>query len=109
MPLSERTTLPRATRFNATVLFNRAGQLTTSSPLRPRIRCAWAANRTPSLLMFTVLPTPVASFDLRCHTFYRISRSIGNLADARRSALSLAHLGFHPSLFRSAVLSVESP
>jgi hypothetical protein len=46
-------------------------------------------NRTPLLLMFTVLPVPLSSPFLLLRILYRKSRSIGNLSDARRSFVSL--------------------
>src|SRR5579884_1217421 len=52
-------------------------------------RSTWSVvNRTPLLLMFTVLPAPASSPDLRVSTRYFTSRSIGKRSAPRRSLLS---------------------
>ena len=102
LPSSDRTTLPGATSFSATLLFSSAGQLMETSKRRPGSSKRSVVNSTPLLLRLMVTPAPSSSVLLRFRILKRTSRSSGKRSALRRSSLSFSKLIFA----RASMLSV---
>src|SRR4051794_32488408 len=90
---SVRTRRPIATSLRGSVSLSCAGQLTASSTRSPSGSAVSVVNRTPPLLILTVLPVPTClTVFFPPSTLYRTSRSIGSRLEERRSSLISARL-----------------